>query len=155
MDLGILLPLLAGTAILSASAISDLRYLRIPNTHVLAVLLVFAVAAPMSLSLGEFAARFIAAAVTFALGFGLFSIRMFGGGDVKMMAAVMLLVPTDRTALFLLCFALALLVSTLAIVVLQRSAPAGLQRWESCRAQGHVPVGLAIFAAVGSLAVLG
>lgn len=70
------------------------------NLHVLAVLCVFDVA-PFLPSWSELALRLTAAALAFAAGFVLFALRMLGGGDVKMMAAVFLLVPASDNLLFL------------------------------------------------------
>lgn len=141
--------------ILAVSAVSDLRHLRIPNAHVLMVLGVFLLGAPILLSLPEISSRLICAAVTFGIGFGLFSLRLFGGGDVKMMAAVMLYVPAGSLVLFLWLFSLALLASSLVAVGLKHTEIAGLRGWKSYRARGHVPVAVSIFLATFGLALAG
>jgi prepilin peptidase CpaA len=151
MDIG-LAGLLAILPILGASAVSDLRALRIPNLHVLAVLCVFAICAPFLPSWSELALRLTAAALAFAAGFVLFALRMLGGGDVKMMAAVFLLVPASDNLLFLQFFSVALLMVSVGMMILQR-LPAGVRpAWQSARLQGHVPVAVAI--AGGSVALV-
>lgn len=147
------LTLLALQAILVASTVSDLRHLRIPNTHVLLVIALFVVSAPLVLTWPEFASRILAAAIAFGIGFVLFALRLFGGGDVKMMAALLLLVPSAELVLFLRLFAVALLASSLAMLALQR-LPAGQRPgWDSVRSAGHVPVGVSMALAVGLLLV--
>jgi prepilin peptidase CpaA len=150
MDVG-----LAGVAgilpILVASAISDLRHLRIPNTHVLLVFCVFVACAPFILSWSELGLRLLAAGLAFACGFALFALRMFGGGDVKMMAAVFLVIPSGDAVVFLQLFSAALLTTCIGMVILQR-LPAGWRpRWQSAQLQGHIPVAVAI---LGSVALL-
>ncbi len=139
------------TAVLAASAASDLRHLRIPNTHVLAVVAIFAASAPFALAAPEIGLRLAAGLVAFSLGFGLFALRLFGGGDVKMMAAVILLVPARALPVFLFSFSAALLLTTLGIVLLQRLELADRLGWESARTRGSVPVGVSIFLAMLAL----
>lgn len=137
--------------ILAASAISDLRHLRIPNSHVLMVLCVFAACVPFLPSWSELGLRLLAAGLAFASGFVLFAVRMFGGGDVKMMAAVFLLVPSADAVIFLQIFSASLLATSIGIMLLQR-LPAGWRpSWQSAQLQDHVPVGVAIASSVALL----
>jgi prepilin peptidase CpaA len=147
MTLAEIIPLLPAIAVLAASASSDLRYLRIPNSHVLLMLGIFVVTAPFVLTLPELGTRLLAASIAFGVGFVLFALRMFGGGDVKMLSALLLLVPSPDIVLFLRFFAGALLISSLGMVVLQRVAVGERLGWESSRRRGHVPVAVSIFLA--------
>jgi prepilin peptidase CpaA len=150
MDVGLAGPL-AILPILLASAINDLRHLRIPNTHVVCVLCVFAVSLPFLPSWSELGYRLFAAGLAFGVGFTLFALRMFGGGDVKMLAAVVLVVSSTDQLLFLQLFSTMLLATSLGIVIVQR-LPAGLQpAWQSVQQRGHVPVAVAFAASLGAL----
>lgn len=151
---GDLLLLLALIPVVTASAVTDLRQLRIPNSHVLLALGLFVLAAPFALDWPELSQRLLAGAITFAIGFVLFALRLFGGGDVKMMPVLMLFIPSQELVLFLRLFAPALLVVSLGALVLQ-SAPIfrGLG-WESVRARRHVPVGVAMAVSVILLALV-
>lgn len=140
--------LLVLVPVLLASAVSDLRFLTIPNRHVLLGLGLFIVAAPFALAWPDLAPRLIAAAITFAIGFVLFALRLFGGGDVKMMPVVMLFIPAPDMVLYLRLFAAALLVVTLSALVLQNAPRFRNLGWESARNRRHVPVGVAIAASV-------
>jgi prepilin peptidase CpaA len=149
-----IIPLLPALAVLVASAVSDLRHLRIPNSHVLLVLAIFVVTAPLVLTLPELGIRLLGAAIAFGIGFVLFALRLFGGGDVKMLSVVLLLVPSADVVLFLRLFAGALLISSLGMVVLQRAAVGDRLGWESFRRRGHVPVGVSIAIAAICLVAL-
>lgn len=145
--------LLVLVPIICASAVSDLRHLRIPNGHVLLAICAFAIAAPLALTFPELSYRLLAAAITFAVGFALFALRMFGGGDAKMMPVVMAFVPSQEVGPFLQIFALALGAVCLGALVLQRAPLFRRLGWESVRAQRHVPVAVAMAAAVILLAI--
>ncbi|WP_135450057.1 MULTISPECIES: A24 family peptidase [Tabrizicola] len=148
---GLLLSALA--LIVAASAISDLRHLRIPNTHVLVALGLFAVTAPFMLAWPELSPRLLAAGITFALCFALFALGVIGGGDAKMMPVIMLFVPAQDVVGFMQVFALALGAVSLGALAVQRVPFFQRLGWESARAQRHVPVGMAMAAAVIFLAV--
>ena len=138
--------LLALTPVLVASAISDLRFLKIPNTHVLLALGLFVAAAPFTLDWPELYPRLIAAGITFAIGFTLFALRLIGGGDVKMMPVVLLFIPPPDVVLYLRFFAVALVFVCLFALVLQTAPVFRNLGWESARHRRHVPVGVAMAA---------
>lgn len=149
-----LLPLLLAVPILVWIAWTDFRFMRIRNNAVLLAVGVFVLTVP-AVGLAEAGLRLLAAAAVFAVGFGLFAARMLGGGDVKMAAALMLLVPWGTYTLFGYVFSAAMLVAILAILglravpALRRSGPVSL------RARGTFPMGLAFgLGGVGHLCAL-
>lgn len=109
--MGILLPVqivlwLASLTLLAASAVTDLKERLIPNELVVGV-------AAIGVTLGLLARpgtlwlSLLAAAFAFvALGF-LSHYRMIGGGDLKLLSAVTLLVPPDRIGQLMIDIALA------------------------------------------------
>jgi prepilin peptidase CpaA len=139
--------------IILASAVSDLRSLRIPNLHVLVALGLFALLAPIAVDWPELALRLQIAAITFAIGFALFALRLIGGGDVKMMAVVLLYVPSEDVIIFLRLFAIALGAASVGALVIQRAPVFRRLGWSSVHTPRHVPVGVAIAAAVVVLAL--
>lgn len=148
-----LILLVAVSPVVLASAVSDLRQLKIRNLHVLTALGLFAVLAPFLLDLDELPSRLLAAGVTFAICFGLFALRVIGGGDAKMLPAVMLFVPAAEVVLFLRIFAVALGAVSLCALLVQRSPAFRRLGWSSVQEQRQVPVGVAIAAAVVLLAL--
>lgn len=144
--------LLAFVPVIAASAVSDLRHLRIPNTHVLIALGLFVLAAPFAIGWTDLAPRLLAAAITFAIGFALFALGMIGGGDAKMMPVVMLFIPAPDVIQFLQVFAIALGLVSLGALVVQRVPVFRRLGWESVQAHRHVPVGVAMAASVILLA---
>src|SRR5690606_24252582 len=81
--------ILAFAGLLIAAAASDWRTLTVPNRYSLAIAALFA---PYALVTGEVAwlAHLGVAAAAFGLGFLLFTLRLCGGGDVKLFAAAAL-----------------------------------------------------------------
>ena len=140
--------------ILIIASISDIRYRRIPNWCVLALLVLFIpwifVGPEVSvlLSLAAFAIFFAAGIVLYAFG-------IWGAGDSKLIAAVALFVGWGRLPLFL--FATALAGGILALVIILWHAPrlrAMLNMPGPHDARRNVPYGVAI--SIGAvLAVFG
>lgn len=85
-----MLPLMAATAYL------DLKFLKIPNWLVLAVLAVFLITGFWGLPTEIYVWRLIYAAIAIVIGFGLFAVGAMGAGDAKMIAALVpFIVPGD------------------------------------------------------------
>ncbi|MFZ1108872.1 MAG: prepilin peptidase [Rhodomicrobium sp.] len=92
---------------LAAAAISDLRSLRIPNWVSLGLIAGFFAYAWIVGGAVDPRAHFILAAVAFAAMFCLYVLGWFGGGDVKLMTAVVLWAGPPHAARFVLAVALA------------------------------------------------
>ena len=94
--------------LMGLAAISDLRAYCIPNRLVLAVAFIFVIAAPAAgMPLQIVLWHLLAGVVLFALGYGLFSAGLIGGGDAKLIAAAALWVGWTALPHFLLYTALA------------------------------------------------
>lgn len=145
--------LMALVPVVVASAIADLRHLRIPNTHVLIALGLFVLAGPLTLSWAELSPRLLAAGITFALCFVLFAAGVIGGGDAKMMPVILLFIPSPGLVDFLRVFAIALGAVSLGALVVQRVPYFRRLGWKSAQAQRHVPVGVAMAIAVTLAAI--
>lgn len=90
------------------AALSDVTSFRIPNwlTGLTAVLF-FPMALLTGMPLPEFGLHVLAGAILFVLGYILFALRLFGGGDAKMMAAAGLWFGTTQSMEFLILTSLA------------------------------------------------
>ncbi len=98
-----MLPLL-----LIVAAASDATSFRIPNWLTgLMALLFFPMAWATAMPLHEFTIHVLAGVVLFAVGFGFFQLRIFGGGDAKLMAAAGLWFGTSQVLPFLFMTTLA------------------------------------------------
>jgi prepilin peptidase CpaA len=80
----------ATVILLLAAARSDLLRYRISNRIVVAVVVAFLVAAAFEASLHGFSISLLAGLIMFLVGAGLFALGLFGGGDVKLIAAMAL-----------------------------------------------------------------
>jgi prepilin peptidase CpaA len=93
MNYGDWIHLLAACAtmiLLVVAGISDIRRYRIPNTLVYAVVIAFAIGAIFGMSWTAIGWAVLAGVGMFALNAGLFALGLFGGGDVKLIAAMAL-----------------------------------------------------------------
>ena len=139
-------PLVLLLPLLAAVAVADLRMLRIPNILPLASLGLFlltSLVAPPD----DTALRLLVAAATLVLGTTAFAFRLLGGGDVKMLAALMLFVPVASLLLFLNILALSLLAGMALVLTLRRMVPAG--GWRGLSETRGFPAGVSIAMAGG------
>lgn len=152
MEPTVILP--AGVALLLlAAAVGDVRALRIPNRLCLAVAALFVPWAVLVLPPMEILWHSGAAAVVFLGGLVAFALRAFGGGDVKLLAAVALWTGFDGLPLLLTVMALAGGLLALVLLVARRFVPAGAADLPPVlRADGPMPYGVAI--AIGGWAAL-
>lgn len=138
-----LIPLLLLAPVMVAVAYADLRYLRIPNILGLAALALFVLTAPL-LTWGELGWRMTAAAIVFGVSFAMFALRLIGGGDVKIIAALMLFIPSQTHALFALNFSASLLLG-IALILTLRAAPIFQNtRFVSIKTENGFPMGISI-----------
>lgn len=148
-----ILLLAALSPVLIAVAIKDLSELRIPNALVIVSVMIFAVSCGW-LPFGELADRFTAAAITFGILLLLFAGRLVGGGDVKMLPALVLFVPPSHWGDFGALLSAALVVGVIGICVaraaVSRSVPTG---WLALDRPGTFPMGVSI--ALSGLALTG
>ncbi len=136
---------------LSDAAVSDVRSFRIPNrasVTLLAAFVVFALASGVGM---DVALRHGAACVlVFIAGAALFALGIWGGGDVKLLAAASLW--TGFAGLPRLLAVMSVAGGLLAVsVLLLRRLPAANEGWltlwqRRVTASGHVPYGVAIAA---------
>ena len=76
-------------ALAIGAAISDFRFLRIPNAISAGIVLSFVAAAALTaMPLSSFLAHFAVGAAVLTAGIGLFALRALGGGDGKLLAAL-------------------------------------------------------------------
>lgn len=138
-----MIPLLLIAPLLVAVAYSDLSRMRIPNLLSLVALAVFGLAALISPP-DDLVARVSVAGTVFVLGFGAFCLGLFGGGDVKMLAALLLFVPVPTMPLFGLVFSASMLAGIAIVLGLRRIPAAHRLGWKSISGSTGFPMGLSI-----------
>lgn len=138
-----LIPLILTSPILVAVAYCDLRFMRIPNVLSLLILAIFVISSLVNPPVDLLARIFVAAAV-FGLGFVAFCARILGGGDVKILAALTLLVPLHSLGIFAYIFSAAMLVGIAAILTLRRLPIAAGHSWKSISGSTRFPMGVSI-----------
>lgn len=107
----------------------DLKYLKIPNWQVLCVLAVFVVTGLWGLPLGTFGWHLLWGAIALFIGFGFFSLGVLGGGDAKMLAALVPFISGQSVLAVLLIFALSCLMLLVGIWIAWRIAGSRETGW--------------------------
>lgn len=157
------LVILGFVALLAAAAVSDVRFYRIPNRLCAGVAILFAIFCLVSLFGADNLFRIdwlgglMVGAAAMAIGAGVFALGLFGGGDVKLIAAIALWAGPQGIGGFLIITTLAGGVVALLILLAHtleriRNSVNGAGKVVS-HEKRKVPYGLAI--AAGGLFVAG
>lgn len=85
---------------------SDLRYLKIPNKAVIWMAGAFLIIGAMVLPLDIYLWRLLGGFIVLVIGFIMFSLGLFGGGDAKFAASMALFVDHNEIPIFLFILAL-------------------------------------------------
>jgi prepilin peptidase CpaA len=136
-------PILLIAPLLVLAAYCDLRFLRIPNP-VSATLVLFYVVFAILFPPDDLMARMLAVAAVFSTGFLAFAFGLVGAGDVKLLSALLLFVPSDQLILFANIFSASLLIGVTCIVLLRHVQFQGLAGWKSMSEPKAFPMGLSI-----------
>lgn len=138
-----IVPMLLLAPVLMAVAYFDLRFMRIPNILSLMVLAVFAVAA-FFFPPADLLARLVIATSVLLLGFIGFSFRLIGGGDVKILSALMLVVPTSGIVVFANVFSISMFAGIILVLAIRRFPQVNSLGWKSFGGSHKFPMGLSI-----------
>lgn len=153
--------LLVFAGLLAAAAIEDMRRLTISNRVSAAIALIFPAYALSAPAPVDWLTSLLIAAVSFAVGFGLFLLRVAGGGDVKLFAAASLWAGPELFPTFLLVTAMTGAVMAVAVLAARRLRPHVAAPADAAGApaqspaappRAELPYGVAI--ATGGLAVV-
>lgn len=136
-------PLELAAPVLVAVAYFDLRFMRIPDALPLMAVALFAGAAALA-PMPDILPRMAIAGAVFAIGFAGFAFRLFGGGDVKMLAALLLLVPSAGALIFANLFSAALLAGMGAVALARRDGRFAASGWRSMTVERGFPMGVSI-----------
>lgn len=138
-----MIPLLLVSPVLVAVAYYDLRYMRIPNSLVLMALAIFLLTLPL-LPMSEITWRLGAAAAVFAIGFVVFALNLFGGGDIKMLSALMLFIPSQTYPIYGFAFSAAMLLGVFFVLTLRAAPWLQGSDWITIKSPGTFPMGISI-----------
>lgn len=138
-----ILPMLLLAPILVAVAYFDLRFMRIPNSLTLITLGIFAVVVLLSPP-ADLWLRLGIAGLVFALGCVAFAFRLIGGGDVKILSALMLAVPVNGIAVFANVFSASMIAGIVVVLTLRRIPQSTSWGWKSFAGSKKFPMGLSI-----------
>lgn len=135
------------------AACMDLVSMTIPNRICLFLVAAFLALAPFTgMSMAQFGNHLFAAGIVLVVTFGMFALRLMGGGDAKLLAAIALWVGMDHLVEYLLLAALcggALALGLLAFRTLPLPLFLAREQWvQRLHApRGDIPYGIALSAA--------
>lgn len=138
-----LVPLLLMSPILVVAAYCDLKFMRIPNALSLEAIALFGLSGIL-IGLPEVGWRLVAALAVFSVGTGAFAFRLVGGGDVKMLAALMLFIPSSVWTLHALVFSASLVVGLVLMRTWRKFPGLHPPGWVSLASPGAFPMGISI-----------
>lgn len=138
-----MMPLFLLAPVLAYAAYSDLRYMRIPNSLSLIALSLFVIGAA-ALPLPDLGARLFVAGLVLAAGLTAFAFRLVGGGDVKLLSALMLFVPTDALNVFGYVFSGSMLLGLVIVLGLRWFAFSAPSDWKGITGSSAFPMGVSI-----------
>lgn len=138
-----LLPLLLISPLLVVVAYYDLKYMRIPNILSIAVVALFGLSL-IIIPPNDLMMRLIVATAVFFIGLLAFGFRILGGGDVKILAALMLLVPVPSLVIFANVLSASLLLGVTFIVMIRQLPEAAQCSYQSISQNVGFPMGISI-----------
>ena len=138
-----LVPLFLLTPVMVAAAYFDLRFMRIPNLLSLIAVAIFVVST-LLFPPADLVLRLVIALLVFALGIVAFAFRLVGGGDVKLLSALMLLVPANGIVVFANVFSASLIAGIILLLAARRIPATRKWGWKSFGGSQRFPMGLSI-----------
>ena len=138
-----LAPLVMLAPVLAAVAYFDLRFMRIPNALsaiAVGVLIISALLFPIP----DFPARVVVALLVLFFGIVAFAFRAIGGGDVKILAVLMLFVPVSGLVVFANVFSASMIAGIFLVLAARRIPETSTWGWKSFGGSQKFPMGLSI-----------
>ena len=119
----------------------DLKYMRIPNSLSIVMAALFLILV-LTQTPQDLMIRIVVAGLVFALGFVGFCFRILGGGDVKVLGALLLFVPVHSLIVFANLLSLSLLLGVVFIVVIRRLPIAEYSSLKAVSGSRGFPMGI-------------
>lgn len=138
---------LAFLPILAATAVCDLRHMRIPNRLSWVGVALFVASLPV-LGADVWSLRVLAGAAAFAICFGLFAVGWLGGGDAKILPVTFLFVPTGLLPVYLFSFSAAMVLGMVGIWLARQRLSRPDASWVSMQPGAAFPMGISIAASL-------
>ncbi|MEM1351680.1 MAG: SDR family NAD(P)-dependent oxidoreductase, partial [Pseudomonadota bacterium] len=133
--------------ILAATAVNDLRDMKIPNRLSWMGLGLFALCLPI-IGWDDWGLRAIGGGIAFFVCFCLFAAGWFGGGDAKILPVTFLFVPTDLLPLYLFSFSAAMMLGMAGMWLVRTRLSQPGMIWVSLQPGAAFPMGISIAASL-------
>lgn len=130
-------------ALLCAVIVCDVRWMRLPNGLAMLFLIVFAATVAWNLSLDVLGWRIGVALLILLGGMAANAARLIGG-DVKILAVLVLFIPSGELLSFAYTLCLSMIASILGLLVLRRILAQPESQWRGLRVGERFPFGISI-----------
>lgn len=140
--------------VLMATGLSDLRYMKIPNSYSLIGIAIFLLMIPI-LGFEIALVRMAVGGIAFLFCFALFAAGWLGGGDAKILPVTFLFVPYSILPTYLFSFAACMIVGMIAIWSTRRRYACQEAEWVSMRPTADFPMGISIAGSLPLALLLG
>lgn len=130
--------------LLAAVIYFDLRFMRLPNVLSLAFVLVFAATVAWTLPMEELLWRLGIGLAVLVVGIAANALRLLGGGDVKVLAALVLFFPRAELLSFTYIFCISMIVGIVLLLAIRRALRRYDPAWRGLREGGKYPMGISI-----------
>lgn len=134
-------------ALMAAVIWYDLKFMRLPNLLVLMLVVVFAATVAWTLPLAVLGVRVGVGLAVLVLGAMANAAKLLGGGDVKVLAALVLFYPREQLLAFAFTLCICMIVGIVALVMLRRILRGKGATWRGLQEGARYPMGLSIGAA--------
>ena len=146
-------PLILISPILLYCAFNDLKNLKIPN-FIPGLSLIIFFSMIYIIGLPEFEERVLQGLLVFGICFLLFSLRLLGGGDAKLIPVVFLFIPSSEITTFMLCLSTGMTITLFGLSQARSYMPITVDSWRALRSKRALPMGPAIATATMIFLVL-
>lgn len=122
----------------------DLRFMILPNLLAGAFVVLFAVAVAWTLPIDVLAWRIGVGVAVLAIGIAANAGGLLGGGDVKVLSALLLFVPYEQLLGFILALCLCTIAGIAGLLLLRRAVKGRQVTWRGLQNNGRYPFGISI-----------
>lgn len=130
--------------LLAAVILLDLRVMRLPNKLAIVFVIVFVATVAWMLPLDVLAWRFGVAFGVLLVGMAANAARLLGGGDVKILSALALFIPSENLLSYAFVFCLCVIAGIIALLCVRKLWPNPDSAWRGLRPKERYPLGISI-----------
>ncbi len=122
----------------------DLRFMLLPNRLAALFVVLFLATVPWSIPLDVVAWRIGVGLLVLVIGMGANAAGLLGGGDVKVLAALILFIPYQKLLPFAFILCICMIIGIVLLLALRRALRGDDVSWRGLQENGRYPMGISI-----------